>query len=129
VGLFISAGSLAGAFGGLIAYGVTSITGSPMPQYKILFLIEGLPSFVLAIAVALFMPSRPEKSRLLNEEERTLVLTRLNRDISSEGQGIDWNGVIRCLVDPKTYVVSIAWVILVLEFLTSPIRFSEAIQG
>jgi hypothetical protein len=94
-----------------------------MPQYKILFLIEGLPSFVLAIAVALFMPSRPEKSRLLNEEERTLVLTRLNRDISTEDQGIDWNGVIRCLVDPKTYVVSIAWVILVFEFLVSPIRF------
>lgn len=41
VGLFISAGALAGAFGGLISFGVSSIKSSPIEQYKILFLIEG----------------------------------------------------------------------------------------
>ncbi|KAL8291709.1 hypothetical protein RQP46_001967 [Phenoliferia psychrophenolica] len=41
VGLFISAGSLSGAFGGLISYGVSSIKHSAITQWKILFLIEG----------------------------------------------------------------------------------------
>ncbi len=58
VGLFISAGalSLSGALGGLISFGVWSIKNSPIRQYKILFLIEGCPSVLLAIRVALFMP-------------------------------------------------------------------------
>ena len=74
-------------------------------------MIEGLPSFFLAVSVALFMPNRPEKSRYLNENERTLALTRLNRDVHLEASmGIDWNGVKRCFMDWKTYVVSIACV-------------------
>lgn len=109
VGLFISAGAVAGAFGGLISFGVNNITHSAIPQYKILFLIEGCPSVLLAIMVYFFMPARPEISRYLTEDERTLCLTRLNRQSSSEAfSGIDWSGVRRCLTDWKTYVVSIA---------------------
>lgn len=38
IGLFICAGSLAGAFGGLIAYGVASITDAAIAQWRVLFL-------------------------------------------------------------------------------------------
>jgi MFS family permease len=38
VGIFISAGSLAGAFGGLIAFGVNSIENSLIDQWRVLFL-------------------------------------------------------------------------------------------
>lgn len=38
-------GALSGAFGGLIAFGVTSIKHSSIKQYKILFLIEGELAF------------------------------------------------------------------------------------
>lgn len=65
---------------------------------------------LLAIAVALFMPSRPETSRFLNEDERTLCLTRLNAQNSPDAKlGIQKAGVIRCLTDWKTYVVSIMY--------------------
>lgn len=40
VGIFISAGSLAGAFGGLIAFGVNSMTSSVIEQWRALFLSE-----------------------------------------------------------------------------------------
>jgi MFS family permease len=109
VGLFISAGALSGAFGGLISFGVSSIKNSPIAQWRILFLIEGCPSVVLAICTALFMPGRPETSRYLNENERTLCLTRLNRDVVTDLRtGIQWDGVRRCCTDWKTYVISIA---------------------
>jgi MFS family permease len=108
IGFFISAGTLAGAFGGLIAFGVTHISNSSIPKWRILFLIEGLPVFVLAVCVALFMPSRPDQSKYLNENERTLCITRLNADGSFESaSGIEWAGVRRCFLDWKTYVVSI----------------------
>ncbi|WWC95606.1 hypothetical protein V866_002471 [Kwoniella sp. B9012] len=110
VGLFISAGALAGAFGGLLSYGVSSIKNSAIPQWRILFLIEGCPSVILAICTFLFMPTRPETSRYLNEEERTLCLTRLNAESNVEtSTGIEWGGVRRCLMDWKTYVISLAY--------------------
>jgi len=108
IGLFISAGALSGAFGGLIAFGVNHIKHAKIDNWRILFLIEGCPSLLLAICVALFMPSRPERSRLLSEDERTLCLTRLNAENSVDSRpGIDWRGVRRCLTDWKTYVISI----------------------
>ncbi|KIR52877.1 high-affinity nicotinic acid transporter [Cryptococcus gattii Ru294] len=110
VGLFISAGAVSGAFGGLISYGVSSIKNSPIEQWRILFLIEGCPSILLAICVFFFMPSKPERSKYLKEDERTLCLTRLNQENNVEADlGIDWGGVKRCLTDWKTYVISIAY--------------------
>jgi MFS family permease len=108
IGLFISAGALSGAFGGLIAFGVNHIENAKIDNWRILFLIEGCPSLLLAICVALFMPSRPERSRLLSEDERTLCLTRLNAENSVDNRpGIDWRGVRRCFTDWKTYVISV----------------------
>ncbi|KAJ7613445.1 major facilitator superfamily domain-containing protein [Roridomyces roridus] len=110
IGLFISAGSLAGAFGGLISFGVSSIKHSSIVQWRILFLIEGIPSFVLAFVVFLCLPSRPQTSRYITEEERTLALTRLNRKNLGEGHtGVDWLAVRRAMLDWKTYVVSVLY--------------------
>ncbi|WVQ83605.1 hypothetical protein IAT38_005746 [Cryptococcus sp. DSM 104549] len=110
IGMFISAGAVSGAFGGLIAFGVSSIKNSSIAQWRILFLIEGLPGILLAVLTFLFMPSRPEWSRYLNEEERTLCLTRMNRENNAESQlGVEWGGVKRCMFDWKTYVIGIPY--------------------
>ena len=70
--------------------------------------IEGLPSFLLAICVFLFLPSRPDKSRYINEEERTLCVTRLNSEsLAEHGLGIDWRGARRAFTDWKTYLVAV----------------------
>lgn len=107
--LFIGAGVLAGAFGGLIAYGVSHIKGS-IATWRILFLIEGLPSVLLAIAIFFFLPSRPDKSHFLNEEQRAFWHTRLNGDgLAERHNGIDWSGVKRALTDPKAWIVSVMY--------------------
>ncbi|KAI1319395.1 major facilitator superfamily domain-containing protein [Xylariaceae sp. FL0255] len=104
--LFIGAGVLAGAFGGLIAYGVSFIQSS-IETWRILFLIEGLPSILLGICVVLFLPGRPETSKFLNEEERALELRRLRSQNLDEGDnGVDWNGVKRAFTDWKSYVIT-----------------------
>ncbi|KAJ6529736.1 MFS general substrate transporter [Mycena capillaripes] len=110
IGLFISAGSVAGAFGGLISYGVSSLKHPSITQWRILFLIEGIPSFVLALVVFLCLPSRPQTSAYLTPDERTLALTRLNRKNLGEGHtGIDWRAVKRGMLDWKTYSVAVAY--------------------
>ncbi|TNY24166.1 major facilitator superfamily domain-containing protein [Rhodotorula diobovata] len=110
IGLFISAGALAGAFSGLISYGVAKIKTDKLEQYAILFLIEGLPSFLLAVVVYFFLPSRPERSKYLTEDQRTIACTRLNADQQGgEGLGIDWKAVRYTLTNWRTYVVAVAY--------------------
>ncbi|ORX39540.1 MFS general substrate transporter [Kockovaella imperatae] len=104
--LFIGAGVLAGAFGGLIAFGVSHIQSS-IETWRILFLIEGIPSIVLGICVILFLPGRPDRSWLLTEEQKALQFRRLRSQNLDEGDdGIDWNGVKRAFTDWKAYVVT-----------------------
>ncbi|WWC71753.1 uncharacterized protein I206_105712 [Kwoniella pini CBS 10737] len=103
---FIGAGVLAGAFGGLIAYGVSHIH-SHIDTWRILFIIEGAPSVVLGICVALFLPGRPDRSNFLNEHERELEFLRLKSQNLDEGNnGIDWSGVKRAFTDWKSYVIT-----------------------
>jgi len=110
IALFIGAGALAGAFGGLIAYGVARIEHPKLEPWRVLFLIEGCPSVLLAICVFLFLPSRPQTSRYLTENERTLAITRLNADSLNEGNsGIDWSGVKRAFLDWKIYAIALAY--------------------
>ncbi|KAH7096798.1 MFS general substrate transporter [Auriculariales sp. MPI-PUGE-AT-0066] len=107
---FIGAGVLAGVFGGLIAFGVSHIHNPAIATWRILFLIEGLPSFVLAGIVILCLPSRPDKSGYLTEDERVLAKARLQADSLDEGHnGIDWNGVKRALTCPWTYIMSVSY--------------------
>jgi hypothetical protein len=63
---------------------------------------------VLAICVFIFLPSLPQRSRFLNEEQRRLEIKRLNLDSLNEADtGIDWRGVKRCLMDPKSWITSV----------------------
>ncbi|ORY82359.1 major facilitator superfamily domain-containing protein [Leucosporidium creatinivorum] len=110
IGAFIGAGSMAGAFGGLISYGVSSIKHAKIDQWRILFLIEGIPSFVLAIVVFLCLPSRPETTKYLTEDQRTLACTRLNAVRRPEGAtGVDWKAVRHAFLDWKTYTMAVMY--------------------
>lgn len=86
---------------------MTSITSAPIAQWRILFLIEGLPSLVLACVVFFCLPTRPQTSTYINEDERKLVLAWLERDnLGETGNRIDPKAIRRALLDWKTYVVA-----------------------
>ncbi|KAF8706648.1 mfs general substrate transporter, partial [Rhizoctonia solani] len=105
---FISAAPLAGAFGGLIAYGVQHIH-SHIATWRILFLIEGLPTILVGIIVLLLLPSRPETTKWLTEDERKLAQRRLNREVASEGRSINWKHVIMSFTDYKAWMICLMY--------------------
>lgn len=47
-GWFIAGAAMANAYGGALAYGLSHIKGSVAP-WKLLFIIEGLPTIVLSV--------------------------------------------------------------------------------
>jgi MFS family permease len=109
---FIGCGALAGAFGGLIAYGVSFVKGSSVgATWRILFLIEGLPTIVLALLIFLFLPSRPESSRYLTTEERVLATTRLNHSQPgiAHTKKFQWSGFRRAITDYKIYLCGVIY--------------------
>ncbi|KAL1405939.1 hypothetical protein Q8F55_007621 [Vanrija albida] len=104
VSLFIGSGTLAGAFGGLIAYGVSFIKSSKLETWRLLFLIEGLPGILLALCIFLFLPSRPAKSRYINETERELAIRRLQTSRVASGHLFEWSAVRHAFSQHTAYL-------------------------
>ncbi|GJJ09029.1 hypothetical protein Clacol_003251 [Clathrus columnatus] len=78
VALILASSTLAGAFGGAIAFGVGKLNRvHNLEAWRYLFLIEGAPSCAVAILVYFFFPDWPETASWLNDSERELAVSRL----------------------------------------------------
>jgi ACS family tartrate transporter-like MFS transporter len=78
VGLFLCAISLANIVGAPLSSFILGLDGvAGLHGWQWLFLIEGLPSLLLAFAVLAFLPNGPKNARWLNDEEKAQVEARL----------------------------------------------------
>lgn len=85
--VFYVAASLAGAFSGLLAYGIEKLDGrSGLAGWQWIFLIEGLIPVALALVIWKILPDSPETAKFLTQPERDLLVARLSND-SGSGQG------------------------------------------
>ena len=74
-GIFLSAAPLANTFAGALAYGITS--GHPkFSSWRLLFLVEGLPTVLMAPVAWFFLPDSPAHARFLTEEEKEIAKAR-----------------------------------------------------
>jgi Major Facilitator Superfamily len=106
-GIFYSASSLAGAFNGLVAYGITKnyTHKPPFQPWQWLFLIEGLLSVGYGILVMIFLPPVPEKLRYgFTKEEKRLAVIRTQQANNTPGAKIRWKEVIPALKQPMLWV-------------------------
>ncbi|KAI2602591.1 MFS general substrate transporter [Hypoxylon sp. NC1633] len=74
--LFVSA-AIAGALGGLLAYGIGQMDGiSGYSGWRWIFIIEGLPSIVLGVVAFFLLPNDIEHAYFLTPEEKKLANAR-----------------------------------------------------
>ena len=77
-GIFASAAPLASTFAGALAYGITS--GKPkFPSWRLLFLVEGLPTIAMTPIAFFFIPDAPNKAKFLSSEEKAIASARAVR--------------------------------------------------
>lgn len=70
--------NLAGAFGGVIAYGVGHLNGrSGLQGFRWLFIIEGIITVIMAFILAYFLPDYPSRTKWLSQTEKTAWEARL----------------------------------------------------
>jgi len=85
IALFLAAVPLANVIGGPISGYLLGVEGHlQLRGWQWLFLLEGLPSVVLGLAVLVWMPDRPAKARWLSDEEKTVAIAALAQEPQRE---------------------------------------------
>ncbi|KAJ7634655.1 MFS general substrate transporter [Roridomyces roridus] len=95
--------AVAGAFGGLIAFGIQH-AHIAVEDWRLLFIIEGVPAIIMGVVALCFLPNRPESTTFLNERERSIALDRMNRGISGDtGVKVDKAHILMAFRDWRVY--------------------------
>ncbi|PMB68162.1 putative transporter [Beauveria bassiana] len=85
--LFVSA-AVAGAVGGLLAYGVGHLDGvRGMSGWRWILIIEGMPSVVLGVATWVWLPNEAATARFLSGTEKRMMETRQEREYGNTKSG------------------------------------------
>ncbi|KAL1590497.1 hypothetical protein WHR41_00783 [Cladosporium halotolerans] len=105
VALVLASATLAGAFGGAIAYGVGHMNGtSGLSAWRWLFILEGLPSLLSAVAVFFLLPDYPETAGWLSSADKQLASDRLRLEGShGHSSHMTWADAKATLLDLRLY--------------------------
>ena len=118
VGIFLAAAPLASTFSGALAYGITS--GHPaIAKWRLLFLVEGLPTVVMAAVAFFYLPDNAAKAKFLTPEEREVAVARGVRQTGKVERvgGLVWADIGKTLLDAKPWFTAVC----ALPFKTIPL--------
>ncbi|EKV10020.1 MFS transporter, putative [Penicillium digitatum] len=107
--LFSSA-AIAGAFGGLLAYGIGFMDGiCGLRGWRWIMIIEGIPTVLLGVVTWFVLADDADTAYYLNKEERALVALRRSRYIgqTKSAQKFHWADVKEGVLDWKIWAFSL----------------------
>lgn len=105
VAFFFSAASASGAFGGVLAYGLTRMDGIGGKRgWQWLFIIEGLLTIVVSVPAYWIVPNYPHLSSRFTDREKQIIEARLRTDSDAlDTEGFSWSEVWRALTTLQVY--------------------------
>jgi MFS family permease len=131
-GLFAAAAPLASTFAGALAYGITS-GHAAFSSWRLLFLVEGLATLVLAPFAYFFIPDSPEKARFLAPHEKEIVEARALRQTGQKGQerigGLNLKDVGLTLLDYKAWAVALMYFSTNVSYASLPVYLPTVLAG
>ncbi|KAL3418010.1 major facilitator superfamily transporter [Phlyctema vagabunda] len=109
--MFFSAASIAGAFSGLLAFGISKMDGvGGLEGWRWIFILEGIVTVLVAVSAYFFIYDFPETASFLTDEERAWVVHRLKYQGSkgsgqmvAESERFDWKHVKAAFTDWQIY--------------------------
>jgi sugar phosphate permease len=105
IAIFFSAATVAGAFGGLLAFVIEKMEGiGGLHGWQWIFCLEGLFTMIVAFTAFFLMYDYPETASFLTESERNFVIDMLKEDSKGLATHYDFQFVLQALKDYKTYV-------------------------
>ncbi|KAJ3574208.1 hypothetical protein NPX13_g4437 [Xylaria arbuscula] len=116
VGYFYCAAPLSGAFGGLLATGLSKIRYGGYNRWPWIFFVEGIVTTLFGIVCFFVMPNTPGDSKFLTSEERAASLHRMKVDshgaVSEQDvkdEKFDWHWVRVAFKAPQLWFSSFIW--------------------
>ena len=113
-GLFISAAPLATAFASSLAWLITKVAKHVhISAWRLVFLVEGLPSIVIAILAWYQIPDNPDAAKFLNQREKTIARERLDKERKAKKGAVtkksklDWREIREALTDVKCWITAV----------------------
>ncbi|KAL5334232.1 major facilitator superfamily domain-containing protein [Aspergillus crustosus] len=121
-GLFVSAAPLANTFAGALAYGITS-GHSKLANWRLLFLVEGIPSCLAAFLAWFYLPDHPSSACFLTEEEKDIARARsLRRSGESErAGGVNLKELGQTFLDVKPWITALMYFSCNVSFSSLPV--------
>lgn len=109
VSFFFSAAAAAGAFGGVLAYGLGRMNGiGGKHGWSWIFIIEGLLTIVVSCIAYLIIPNYPHLSNRFSPREKEIIAARLGADSDAlEDENFSWAEVRRALTSIQVWGYSI----------------------
>ena len=102
--------ALSGAFGGLLAGGLSQIpAASGLHTWRWIFFVEGLLTIVMAICIYIWLPNSVAEATFLDEQEKRLASARLVEDRKDAGrEPMSWHVVRKAIVHLPTQLSAVA---------------------
>lgn len=108
IAIFFSAATIAGAFGGLLAYGIQQMDGAAnLGGWQWIFILEGVLTSLVAIGSYFMIPASPETCHWLTHDERMTMKYKIEHDGNLRvpmDDAFHWDYVIAGLTDWKLYI-------------------------
>lgn len=98
--------ALAGAFGGLIAYGLIQIDSGALVGWQYLYVIEGILSIAAAPLTFFWIPNSIEQAWFLSPKQKQLTIKRIeqNKAFYNPDEPFSWREVAKGALDWKVCV-------------------------
>lgn len=120
IGLFYTTASLSGAFGGLLARGLSAIptTASIDANWRWIMIIEGILTSIVGVLAYFVLPNSVATAPFLSEEERELAQARLAMSHNAslphangppEAERFKWSEVLRGVRSPQLWLSGTAY--------------------
>jgi MFS family permease len=100
---FISGAAFANAYGGALAYALSHINGSIAP-WEVLFIIEGIPTCLIAVVAFYFLPDSLAVTKFLTERERQIAAATVARNQEADPDrkgGFKFKEILLAFKEPK----------------------------
>ncbi|KAH7322747.1 major facilitator superfamily domain-containing protein [Stachybotrys elegans] len=108
--LFVSA-AIAGALGGLLAYGIGHMDGlQGMSGWRWILIVEGIPSCLLGVITYFALPNDAQSAYFLNDAERAMMEVRHSREYGNTASSQEFSrpDMMRAFKDWKVWAFCIA---------------------
>ena len=118
VGIYVSAASMAGAFGGLLAtvlaripaWGVSTMV---IHRWRNIFFFEGLVTVLAGLGAPFLMPTTPGECWFLNERERRIAAERLvMKNGADENEKVKFHHVVRAILNINNYICALGFFLI-----------------